>query len=225
MKILVVEDEPMLAATLRRGLRAEGFTVEVVGDGEDGVWAGTENSYDAIVLDIMLPKLNGFDVIEALRSRKIWTPVLMLTARDSSTDMADALDLGADDYLTKPFDFVVLVARLRALIRRGGPARPAVLRAGDLSLDGARHKVARGDVEISLTPREFGVLEFLMRHPDSVVTKTAILHNVWDDHFDGDPNNVEVYVRHLRKKIDLPFDRRAIQTVRGKGYRIDPDGG
>lgn len=224
MKVLVVEDEVGLAHTLRRGLGAEGFTVDVVHDGEDGVWAATEAVYDVIVLDIMLPKLNGYQVLERLRRDGVWTPVLMLTAKEGPCDVADAFDIGADDYLTKPFDFVVLVARLRALVRRGGPERPVVLSAGDLTLDPVRRKVARGDVDISLTPREFGVLEFLMRKRGDVVSKTQIMQNVWDAHFDGDPNIVEVYVRYLRKKIDVPFERTSIQTIRGAGYRLAHDG-
>lgn len=224
MKVLVVEDEVGLAHTLRRGLGAEGFTVDVVHDGEDGVWAATEGVYDVIVLDIMLPKLNGYQVVERLRRDGVWTPVLMLTAKEGPCDVADAFDIGADDYLTKPFDFVVLVARLRALVRRGGPERPVVLSAGDLTLDPVRRKVARGDVDISLTPREFGVLEFLMRKRGDVVSKTQIMQNVWDAHFDGDPNIVEVYVRYLRKKIDVPFERTSIQTIRGAGYRLAHDG-
>lgn len=220
----MVEDEVGLAHTLRRGLGAEGFTVDVVHDGEDGVWAATEGVYDVIVLDIMLPKLNGYQVLERLRRDGVWTPVLMLTAKEGPCDVADAFDIGADDYLTKPFDFVVLVARLRALVRRGGPERPVVLSAGDLTLDPVRRKVARGDVDISLTPREFGVLEFLMRKRGDVVSKTQIMQNVWDAHFDGDPNIVEVYVRYLRKKIDVPFERTSIQTIRGAGYRLAHDG-
>ncbi|MBA2559271.1 MAG: response regulator transcription factor [Propionibacteriales bacterium] len=224
MKVLVVEDEVGLAHTLRRGLGAEGFTVDLVHDGEEGVWAATEGVYDVIVLDIMLPKLNGYQVVERLRRDGVWTPVLMLTAKEGPCDVADAFDIGADDYLTKPFDFVVLVARLRALVRRGGPERPVVLSAGDLTLDPVRRKVARGDVGISLTPREFGVLEFLMRKRGDVVSKTQIMQNVWDAHFDGDPNIVEVYVRYLRRKIDVPFERTSIQTVRGAGYRLVYDG-
>jgi two-component system OmpR family response regulator len=177
------------------------------------------------VLDIMLPKLNGYRVLELLRARGIWTPVLMLTAKDGEYDQTDAFDLGADDYLTKPFSFLVLVARLRALIRRGGPERPVVLMAGDLTLDVARRRVERDGREITLTPREYGLLEFLMRHRGDTVSKTEILAAVWDPAFDGDPNVVEVYVRYLRKKIDTPFARHAIETIRGMGYRLNPEGG
>ena len=224
MRVLVVEDEARLAETVRRGLVAEGFNVEVVDNGEDGLWSATENIYDVIVLDIMLPKLNGYKVVEQLRAREVWTPILMLTAKDGEYDLADAFDLGADDYLTKPFSFVVLTARLRALIRRGAPARPVVLTAGDLQLDPGRHTVRRGKTEIELTPREFGLLEHLMAHRGDVVSKTEILESVWDPYYEGDPNVVEVYIGYLRRKIDVPFGRSAIQTVRGVGYRLDKEG-
>jgi DNA-binding response OmpR family regulator len=225
MRVLVVEDEVRLAETVRRGLANEGFSVDVVHGGIDGLWAATEGAYDVVVLDIMLPGLNGYKVVEQLRSRGVWTPVLMLTAKDGEYDQADAFDLGADDYLTKPFSFIVLVARLRALIRRGAPERPAVLAAGDLTLDPARRRVERGGVQIALTPREFGLLEFLMHHRGDVMTKAEILDGVWDSAYEGDHNVVEVYVRYLRLKIDAPFDRRAIETVRGVGYRLAADGG
>jgi two-component system OmpR family response regulator len=225
MRVLVVEDEVRLAETVRRGLAAEGFNVDVVYDGEEGLWAAKENAYDALLLDIMLPKLNGYKVCRELRAAGVWTPVLMLTAKDGEYDQADAFDLGADDYLTKPFSFVVLIARLRAIIRRGAPERPTVLVAGDLELDPAPRRVSRGDREIELTPREFGLLEFLMRHRGDVVSKTEILQNVWDAHYDGDPNVVEVYVGYLRRKIDTPYGRKAIETVRGIGYRLAADGG
>jgi two-component system OmpR family response regulator len=225
MRVLVVDDEVRLAETVRRALTAEGFNVDVAHDGAEGLWAASENAYDAVVLDIMLPKLNGYRVCEQLRGAGIWTPVLMLTAKDGEYDQADAFDLGADDYLTKPFSFVVLIARLRALIRRGAPERPAVLVAGDLQLDPARRRVYRGEQEIALTPREFGLLYFLLRHRGDVVTKTEILQNVWDAHYDGDPNVVEVYVGYLRRKIDAPYDRKSIETVRGMGYRLVADGG
>ena len=224
MKVLVVEDEVRLAEAVQRGLAAEGMSVDIVHNGVDGLWAASENPYDVIVLDIMLPRLSGYRVVEELRERGIWTPVLMLTAKDGEYDQVDAFDLGADDYLTKPFSFIVLVARLRALLRRGAPERPVVLAAGDLTLDPARRRVARGDVEIAVTPREFGLLEFLLRHRGDVVSKTEILAGVWDSAYDGDPNVVEVYVGYLRRKVDLPFGRRAIETVRGMGYRLAADG-
>lgn len=225
MRVLVVEDEVHLAESIRQGLTVEGFNVDVVHNGVDGLWSGTENRYDAIVLDIMLPELNGYAVLEQLRAREVWTPVLMLTAKDGELDQADAFDIGADDYLTKPFSFLLLVSRLRALIRRGAPERPVVLTAGDLSLDPARRRVRRGDFDIHLTPREFAVLEFLMRHCGDAVTKTEILENVWDTYYEGDSNVVEVYVGYLRRKIDVPYGRQAIETVRGSGYRIEPGGG
>ncbi|WP_432840767.1 response regulator transcription factor [Dactylosporangium sp. CA-092794] len=228
MRLLVVEDEVGLAETIRDGLATDGFTVDLVHTGVDGLWAAAERpygAYDAIILDIMLPGLSGYEVCRRLREREVWTPVLMLTAKDGEYDQADALDLGADDYLTKPFSFVVLVARLRALIRRGAPQRPVVLSAGDLRLDPARRRVTRGDDEIAVTPREFALLEFLLRSAGDVLTKSAIMENVWDAAFDGGPNIVEVYIGYLRKKIDQPYGRTAIQTVRGVGYRLDPDGG
>jgi two-component system, OmpR family, response regulator len=224
MHILLVEDEPLLAESIRGGLTAEGFNVELASNGVDGLWAATEGTFDAIVLDIMLPQLNGYAVLEQLRARENWTPVLMLTAKDGELDQADAFDLGADDYLTKPFSFLLLVSRLRALIRRGAPARPVVLTAGDLEVDPARRKVRRGGTDIHLTPREFAVLHYLMRRDGDAATKTEILENVWDANFEGDVNIVEVYVGYLRRKIDLPFDRQTIETVRGRGYRIAPDG-
>jgi DNA-binding response OmpR family regulator len=225
MRALVVEDEAGLADTLRRGLTADGFAVQVVHNGEDAIWAATENRFDVMVLDIMLPKVNGYQVVERLRASGNWTPILMLTAKDGDYDQTDAFDLGADDYLTKPFSFIVLTARLRALIRRGAPERPVVLAAGDLTLDPARRRAQRGDSVLALTPREFALLEFLFQHRGDVVTKSQILDAVWDPAFEGEANIIEVYIRYLRRKIDIPFDRNAIQTVRGMGYRLDPDGG
>ncbi len=225
MRVLLVEDEVRLAENVRRGLAAEGFVVDVVHDGTEGLFQGQVNDYDVVVLDIMLPGLNGYEVCRRLRAGGVWSPVLMLTAKDGEYDQADALDLGADDYLTKPFSVLVLVARLRALIRRGAPARPTVLQAGDLTLDPARRTVRRDGAEIVLTPREFGVLHFLMRHRGDVVSKSAILESVWDAHYEGDANVVEVYVGYLRRKIDQPFGRHAIETVRGMGYRLAAGGG
>jgi two-component system OmpR family response regulator len=228
MRVLVVEDEVGLAETIRDGLAQAGFAVDVVYDGVEGLWSATETphgAYDVIVLDIMLPRLSGYEVCRQLRTREVWTPILMLTAKDGEYDQADALDLGADDYLTKPFSFVVLVARLRALIRRGAPERPVVLTAGDLALDPAERRVTRAGEPVALTPREFALLEFLLRNRGQAMTKTAIIENVWDAHFTGDPNIVEVYVGYLRKKIDHPYGRAAIETVRGAGYRVAADGG
>jgi two-component system OmpR family response regulator len=219
MRVLVVEDEIGLAETIRDGLGREGFTVDLTHDGVEGLWTAAETphgAYDVVVLDIMLPRLSGYEVCRQLRARGVWTPILMLTAKDGEYDQADALDLGADDYLTKPFSFVVLVAHLRALIRRGAPERPAVLTSGDLSLDPAERRVRLGGTQVAVTPREFALLEFLLRHRGEAVTKTAIIENVWDANFDGDPNIVEVYIGYLRKKIG----RDTIETVRGAGYRV-----
>lgn len=220
MRILLVEDEAGLAATLSRGLKAEGFVVVSVDSGTDGLHEATHNPYDVVVLDIMLPGLSGYEVLRRMRTQRVWTPVLMLTAKDGEYDQTDAFDLGADDYLTKPFSFRVLVARLRALARRGAPERPVVLTAGSLSLDPARHTVERDSTAISLTPREYGLLEFLLRNKDVVVTKAEILRNVWDAHYDGPDNVVEVYVGYLRRKVDGPFGTNTIETVRGVGYRL-----
>ena len=220
MRILLVEDEPRLAELIRRGLVAEGFVVEVAQDGLDGFEAATGGGFDVLILDIMLPRMSGYDIVRGLRKARVWTPVLMLSAKDGEYDLADAFDLGADDYLIKPFSFVVLIARLRALVRRGAPERPPVLRVDDLELDPARHRVTRGEVELELTPREFGVLEFLMRHAGTVVTKQEILESVWDLNYGGGDNLVEVYVGYLRKKGDVPFAAHTIHTVRGVGYRL-----
>lgn len=222
MKVLLVEDEPGLATALSAGLKADGFVVVTVADGIDGLQEAATDVYDVIALDIMLPGLNGYEVLRQLRARGIWTPVLMLTAKDGEYDETDAFDLGADDYLTKPFSYRVLVARLRALVRRGAPERPVVLTAGTLSLDPSRRLVMRSDEPITLTPREFGVLEFLMRKKDTVVTKSEILGSVWDVHYDGPDNVVEVYVGYLRRKIDTPFGTNTIETIRGVGYRLLP---
>lgn len=220
MKVLVVEDEPQLADVVRRGLEAEGIAVDVMGDGVDGLWAATEGTYDVIVLDLMLPGLSGREVLVSLREREIWTPVLVLTARDGDDVQVSLFDRGADDFLAKPFSFDVLLARLRALVRRGAPERPVVLASGDLRLEPSRRRVTRGGVEIALTPREYGVLELLLRRGGDVVTKREILDNVWDSAFEGDPNVVEVYISYLRRKVDAPFGRASILTVRGMGYRV-----
>ncbi|MCZ2827195.1 MULTISPECIES: response regulator transcription factor [unclassified Modestobacter] len=225
MRVLVVEDEANLAAAVARGLRAEGFGVDVAGDGVTGLERALSGGHAAIVLDIMLPGRSGYDVLRELRARQVWTPVLMLTAKDGEYDIADALDLGADDYLTKPFSFVVLVARLRALARRGASERPAQLAVADLVLDPAAHKAWRGDTEVALTAREFALLAHLMRRAGDAVSKSELLTEVWDEAFAGDPNIVEVYIGYLRRKIDVPFGRKAIETVRGVGYRIDTAGG
>ena len=224
MKVLVVEDEPRLAATLAMGLRAEGCVVVNAGDGADGLFQATENTFDVIVLDIMLPKLNGYEVLRQMRAGQNWTPVLMLTAKDGEFDETDAFELGADDYMTKPFSFRVLMARLRALLRRGTPEQPTVLTAGTLSLDPARMVVERDGVPIPLTRREFGLLELLMHRKDTVVTKTDILSSVWDAHYGGPANIIEVYMSYLRRKIDTPFSTNTIETIRGVGYRLQSSG-
>jgi DNA-binding response OmpR family regulator len=225
MRVLVVEDEKRLAASLKRGLEADSFVVDIALDGTDGLWMAQENDYDAIVLDIMLPGVNGFRICSTLREAGDWTPILMLTAKDGELDETEALDTGADDFLTKPFSHLVLVARLRALMRRGTTTRPATLEAGDLRLDPASRRVWRGETQLDLTAREAQVLEFLLRHAGNVVSKRDILDHVWDYEFEGDSNIIEVYIRYLRKKVDIPFDRAAIETVRGFGYRLAADGG
>jgi DNA-binding response OmpR family regulator len=220
MRLLIVEDERDFAETLRKGLVAEGFAVDVAHNGIDGLWSAIEHDYDVILLDIMLPEISGYEVLKRLRAARKWTPVLILTAKDGEYDEVDAFDLGADDYLSKPFSFVVLIARLRALLRRGAPARPAVLAAGDLRLDPSARTVHRGQRRIELTAREFGLLEFLLRRAGAALTKNEILTHVWDAHYDGDENVVEVYVGYLRRKIDAPFGTHTIETVRGVGYRL-----
>ena len=225
MRVLVVEDEAGLAGGLRRGLEAEGFAVDVALDGTDGLWRARGHPYDAIVLDLMLPGMNGYQICSTLRDEGNWIPILMLTAMDDELDEAEALDSGADDFLTKPFSFIVLLARLRALLRRGVLERPVSLEAGDLRLDPAARRCWRGETAIELTPREFAVLELLLRRKGEVLPKREILDHVWDGDFDGDPNIVEVYVLHLRDKVDRPFGRGAVETIRGAGYRLDPDGG
>ena len=216
MRLLVVEDEARLAAALQRGLQAEGFAVDVAGDGQDGLEMARHGGYDAMILDVMLPRLSGYRVVRQLRAERNWVPVLMLSAKDGEYDQADGLDCGADDYLTKPFSYVVLVARLRALLRRGAPERPSVLTVGELTLDPARRRVTSGGEEIVLTAREYALLEYLMRRPGQVVSKTELLDHVWDASIDTAPNAVEVYVGYLRRKLG----RDALETVRGAGYRL-----
>jgi two-component system, OmpR family, response regulator len=220
MKLLLVEDDAKIAAALRRGLTAEGFTVEVAPDGIEGLWRAREGSYDVIVLDVMLPGRNGYRVCADLRRAGDTTPVLMLTAKDGDLDEAEGLDTGADDYLRKPFSFPVLVARLHALLRRAAFGHPPPLTVGDLALDLRARRVHRGSEEVPLTAREFDLLAYLVRRADTVVSKQRILAGVWDDEFEGDPNVVEVYVARLRRKLDEPFGRSTIETVRGAGYRV-----
>jgi DNA-binding response OmpR family regulator len=223
MKLLLVEDDKKIAATVKRGLEGEGFTVEIALDGNEGLWMATEGSYDLIVLDVLLPGRNGYRICGDLRAAKNWTPILMLTAKDGDLDEAEALDTGADDYLTKPFSFPVLVARVRALLRRTTGRNPAPVSVGDLRIDPGERRAWRGDDEISLTAREFDVLEFLVRREGQVLSKHEILAGVWDYDFDGDINIVEVYIGRLRRRIDEPYDRSSIVTIRGAGYRIDDD--
>ncbi|MGA8210896.1 MAG: response regulator transcription factor [Nocardioidaceae bacterium] len=225
MRILVVDDDQHVATAVRRGLEAEGYAVDVAFDGTEGHWLARENPYDAVVLDAMLPGVSGDVLCSRLRHEGNWTPILMLTARTGPSVEAHALDAGADDFLSKPFSFKVLLARLRALLRRGRTERPQVLSAGDLRLDPAQHRVWRGEVPVGLSPRQFSLLEYLMRHVGEVLPKSRILEHVWDFAFEGDPNIVEVYVRQLRTRIDVPFGRAALQTVRGVGYRLDAGGG
>jgi DNA-binding response OmpR family regulator len=225
MKLLLIEDDDKIAAATARGLEAEGFTVERAATGDDGLWLAREGRWDLIILDILLPGRNGYQICAALRAGGDWTPILMLTAKDGEYDEAEGLDTGADDYLTKPFSFPVLIARVRALLRRGSQRNMAPVAVGDLTVDATRRRVRRQDREIELTAREFDVLHFLVRHRGEVLSKSAILDGVWDYAFEGDPNIVEVYVARLRRKIDRPFDCDSIETIRGAGYRITGDAG
>ena len=220
VKVLVIEDEVALAQALARGLGAEGFEVEVAHDGLEGLEAARSGRFDAIVLDIMLPSMNGYKVCRTLRAEEVWTPIIMLTAKDGEYDEAEALDTGADDFLSKPFSFVVLVARLRALQRRRSDINLQPLVFENLALDPVSRKVRRDEIEIPLSPREFALLEALLRHPGEIVAKSDLLDRVWGDDFEGDPNVVEVYVGYLRRKIDRPFGRSDLETIRGEGYRI-----
>jgi two-component system OmpR family response regulator len=220
VRVLVVEDEVKMASLVRRGLEREGYAVDVAGDGAEALWAAREQDYDVIVLDAMIPEPDGFAVCRTLRDEGRWSPVLVLTARDAIEDRVRGLDAGADDYLTKPFAFEELFARLRALTRRGAVERPVVLRAGDLTLDPVSHIVRRGEARIDLSAKEFALLEFLMRHPDEVLTRARILEHVWDFAYAGGSNVVDVYVRYVREKVDRPFGRADIETVRGVGYRL-----
>lgn len=216
VRLLVVEDEARLAAALQRGLQAEGFAVDVAGTGPAGLDAARHGGYDAMILDVMLPRLSGYELVRRLRAEQHWLPVLMLSAKDGEYDQADGLDCGADDYLTKPFSYVVLLARLRALLRRGAPERPTVLAVGDLRLDPARRQVTQADAEVALTGREFALLDYLMRRPGQVVSKTELLDHVWDASVETAPNAVEVYIGYLRRKLG----RDRLETIRGAGYRL-----
>jgi two-component system, OmpR family, response regulator len=220
VRVLVVEDHPEMAGLLDARLREDGFAVDLVGTGEDGVAMALEVDYDVVVLDVLLPGIDGFEACRRLRAEGRWAPVLLLTARDAVRDRVAGLDAGADDYLTKPFSFAELSARLRALVRRGPRERPVVLTVGALTLDPATRDVRRGDLEIRLTPKEFALLEFFMRHPGEVLSRTRLIEHVWDFAFESDSNVVDVFVRLLRDKIDRPFGARSIETVRGAGYRL-----
>jgi two-component system OmpR family response regulator len=221
LRVLVVEDEIKMASLIRRGLRSEGLAADVAIKGEDALWMAASTTYDAIVLDVMLPGIDGFETCRRLRESGIWSPVLMLTARDAIEDRVAGLDGGADDYLTKPFSFAELLARLRALARRGPVERPAVLEVGDLRLDPAARRVWRGETEVSLSAKEFQLLETFMRHPGEVLSRYQLLEHAWDYDYENRSNIVDVYVRYLRDKIDRPFGRRSLETVRGAGYRLD----
>jgi two-component system OmpR family response regulator len=227
MRILIVEDSAKMAGLLKKGLERHGYAVDAVVSGQDAVWMATENPYDAIVLDVMLDAgdapIDGFEVCRRLRSAERWAPVLMVTARDAVRDRVQGLDVGADDYLIKPFSLDELLARLRALMRRNAAERPVILAVGDLTLDPARHEVHRGACDIELTPTEFALLEFLMRRSGDVLTRRTLIQHVWDFAFDGDPRIVNVYIRSLREKVDRPFGRASLETVRGLGYRIQDD--
>ncbi|WP_030436845.1 response regulator transcription factor [Actinoplanes subtropicus] len=223
MRLLVVEDDPAMSSMLCRGLRRAGYAVDTVDDGTDAVWTISEADYDLVVLDAMIPGPDGFEVCRQIRANERWVPVLMLTARDGTTDKIRGLDAGADDYLTKPFAFDELLARVRALVRREPRQRPAVLRVGDLVLDPAERKVSRGDTPIPLSAKEFALLHELMRRSGETLSRSYLIEHVWDFAYDGGSNVVDVYVRYLRGKVDRPFDRDTIRTVRGAGYRLDPE--
>jgi two-component system OmpR family response regulator len=224
MKVLVVEDELKMASLLLRGFRNNGDAADVTRNGEDALWMSAATSYDAIVLDVMLPGIDGFETLAELRKSGRWTPVLMLTARDAVEDRIAGLDVGADDYLTKPFSFAELLARLRAIVRRGEVERPTVLEVGDLRLDPATRQVWRGTIEIELTAKEFALLEAFMRRPGDVLSRDQLLEQAWDLGYDNRSNVIAVYVNYLRDKIDRPFGARSLETVRGAGYRLHKDG-
>jgi two-component system OmpR family response regulator len=225
VRVLIVEDEVKMAALLRRGLVAEGISADVAIRGEDALWMAAATEYDAIVLDVMLPGIDGFEVCRTLRGEGVWSPIVMLTARDAVSDRVAGLDGGADDYLTKPFSFAELLARLRALVRRGPVERPTELVAGDLRLDPASRRVWRGEAEIELSAKEFALLETFMRRPGTVLSRFELLEHAWDYDYENRSNIVDSYVRFLRRKIDRPFGTRSIETVRGAGYRMREDGG
>jgi two-component system OmpR family response regulator len=224
VRILIVEDEPKMAALIARALREEGHAADTTPRGEDALWMAEAAPYDAIVLDIMLPGIDGVEVLRRLRAQRVWTPVLMLTARDAVRNRVGGLDAGADDYLTKPFSFEELLARLRAIARRGPVERPTTLQVGDLQLDPAAHRVWRAETELDLSPREFAILELFMRRPGETLSRSQILDGAWDMSFERRSNVVDVYLRYLREKVDRPFGRDSLETVRGIGYRLRVDG-
>ena len=225
MRVLIVEDHVKMAGLIRRGLQKEGMATDVAKNGEDALWRAQATEYDAIILDVMLPGIDGFEVCGRLRAEGVWAPILMLTARDAVRDRIAGLDGGADDYLTKPFSYSELLARLRALVRRGPVERPAELEVGNLRLDPARRSVRRGDDEIHLSPKEFSILETFMRRPGEVLSRFQLLEHAWDYEYENRSNVVDSYVRYLRQKIDRPYDVHSIETVRGAGYRLREDGG
>jgi two-component system OmpR family response regulator len=225
MRVLIVEDEAKMAGLLRRGLEREGFAVDAIANGEEAVWKAEAVSYDAILLDLMLPGIDGLEVCRRLRGAGVWSPILMLTARDAIRDRVAGLDRGADDYLTKPFSFAELLARLRALIRRGQSERPSIVEVGDLRLDPATHQVWRGKAEVELSAKEFALLETFMRRPGEVLSRFQLLEHVWDYDYENRSNVVDSYVRFLREKVDRPFGVESIETVRGAGYRLRRAGG
>jgi len=225
VRVLVVEDEVKMAGLLKRGLEEEGYAVDMSGTGQDALWLASENPYDAVVLDVMLPDFDGFEVCRRLRAAGRWSPVLMLTARDAVPDRVSGLDAGADDYLTKPFSFAELLARLRALVRRGATERPPFLAVGNLTLDPATRRVTRTGIPVELTAKEFALLEYFMRHRGEVLSRTRLIEHVWDFAYEGDSNVVDVYVRYLREKVDRPFGTDSIETVRGAGYRLREEPG
>jgi two-component system OmpR family response regulator len=225
MRVLIVEDDVKMASLVRRGLREEGVAADVAMKGEEALWKAGATEYDALVLDVMLPGIDGYETCRRLRAEGIWAPVLMLTARDAVEDRVKGLDGGADDYLVKPFSFAELLARLRALVRRGPVERPTVLEVGDLRLDPATHQVWRGKTPVDLSQKEFSLLETLMRHPGEVLSRFQLLEHAWDYEYENRSNVVDVYIRYLREKIDRPFGVKSIETVRGVGYRLRRDGG
>jgi len=224
MRALIIEDELRMASLIHRGLTKEGLAVDVAKSGEEGLWMAQVSDYDVIVLDVMLPGMSGFETCRRLRTSGVWAPVLMLTARDSVEDRVAGLDTGADDYVVKPFAFAELLARLRALARRGELERPTVLEVGELRLDPATHRVWRGPTEIRLSAKEFALLETFMRRPDEVLSRLDLVEHAWDFAYENRSNIVDVYIRHLRKKIDEPFGRHSLETIRGAGYRLRADG-